>query len=180
MIDEKFIDKWGPIDIEDYEYNHIKKLVDSDIKNIHAISKATLEALLNWKASRTKGKLNWNNFEEYEKTFKVILELPKENKLEKLTELAGFGVSISSAILHFIYPSEFPIIDIRAVETLQATGYIDKNKSIYSIRDTIKGYYFYRSVILEIAKTCRKSLREIDKALFKYHKIKLSKFNQSL
>jgi len=175
MIDEKFIDKWGPIDIEDFEYNNIKRLVEGDIKKIISISKATLEALLNWKASRTKGKLNWENFEDYEKKFKEILELPKENKLGKLTELAGFGVSIASAVLHFIYPNEFPIIDIRTVETLQATDYIDKNKSIYSIRDTIKGYYYYRSVILDIAKKCKKSLRDVDKALFKYHKINLSK-----
>jgi len=173
MIDENFINKWEPIDLEDYEYNNIKKLVDNDINNIKCISKTSLEALLNWKASRTKGKLDWDNFEEYEKIFKKILELPKENKLAKLTKLAGFGVSISSAILHFIYPNEFPIIDFRTVETLKALGYIDKNRSIYSIRDTIKGYYYYRSVVLDIAKKCKKNLRDVDKALFKYHKIKL-------
>ena len=174
MIDEKFIDKWGQVDLEEYEYNHIKKLVDKDIETINVISKATLEAILNWKASRTKGKVNWENFKDYSNAFKEILELPPEKKLEKLTDLAGFGVSIASAILHFIYLDEFPIVDIRTVETLQAIGYIDKNKSVYSVRDTIKGYFYYRSVILDIAKTYEKSLREIDKTLFKYHKIKLS------
>ena len=32
MIDEEFIYKWGPIDIENYEYNHIRNLVDCDKK----------------------------------------------------------------------------------------------------------------------------------------------------
>lgn len=175
MIDEEFVDKWGPIDLEDYEYNNIKKSVDNDIRNINGISKATLKALLDWKASRTKGKVNWDNFKQYKEIFKEILELLKEDKLKKLTELAGFGIPIASTLLHFIYPNEFPIIDIRTVESLQALGYIDKNKSLYSIRDTIKGYYFYRSVILDIVRKCKKSLRDVDKALFKYHKIKLSK-----
>ena len=41
------------------------------------------------------------------------------------------------------------------------------------IRDTTEGYYSYRSIIMEIAKKMKRKLREIDKALFKFHKIKL-------
>ncbi len=41
-----------------------------------------------------------------------------------------------------------------------------------AIRDTIKGYHIYRSIILEISKKVKRKLREIDKALFKFHKIK--------
>ena len=63
-------------------------------------------------------------------------------------------------------------MDVRTVEALQLLGYIDKDYKVSSIRDTIKGYYSYRSIILDISKKTNKKLREIDKALFKFHKIK--------
>ena len=63
-------------------------------------------------------------------------------------------------------------MDVRTVEALQLLGYIDKDIKMSTIRDTIEGYHIYRSKILEISKQVKRNLREIDKALFKFHKIK--------
>ena len=63
-------------------------------------------------------------------------------------------------------------MDFRTIEALQLLGYIDKTVKVSAIRDTIKGYHTYRSIIMEIAKKVKRKLREIDKALFKFHKIK--------
>jgi hypothetical protein len=61
-------------------------------------------------------------------------------------------------------------MDVRTCETLYHHGYI-KSK----IRDE-KRYPDFRKAILGIQKQCGQySLRQIDKALFAYHKLELSK-----
>ena len=167
---EEFIDKWSNIDVDEYEYNNIIKLVKNDIESQqHTITESTFERILNWKSIRSKGNIRKQNYEEFSKTFTEILSI--ENKLEKLIELYGIHVSIASCILHFIYPDDYPIIDFRTIEALQLLGYINKDAKMSDIRDTIKGYYTYRSIVLEISKKVKRKLREIDKALFKFHKI---------
>ncbi|TKJ18039.1 MAG: hypothetical protein CEE43_18985 [Promethearchaeota archaeon Loki_b32] len=165
-LDEEFIDKWANTDIEEYEYNNIIKLVKNDIETENTITKDTFERIINWKSARSKGYTRKREYEEYKNTFTKILSV--ENKLEKLEGLYGIGVPIASTILHFIYPDIYPIIDVRTIETLQSLGDIDKDVK----RDTIKGYYIYRTIILDMSKKTSRTLREIDKALFKFHKIK--------
>jgi len=169
-LDEEFIDKWSNIDVEEYEYNNIIELVKNDIETEHTIIESTFERIMNWKSARSKGYTSKREYEEYENTFTKILSV--ENKLEKLDDLFGIGVPIASTILHFIYPDNYPIIDFRTIEALQFLGYINKDIKVSDIKGTIKGYYSYRSIIMEIAKKVKRTLREIDKALFKFHKIK--------
>lgn len=169
-MDEAFIDKWSNIDVDEYEYNSIIKLVKNDIETQHTISESTFDRIINWKSPRSKGNIHKQKYEEISKTFTEILSI--ENKLEKLKGIYGIGISIASCILHFIYPDDYPIVDVRTVEALQSLGYIDKDVKVSAIRDTIKGYHTYRSKILEISKKVKRKLREIDKALFKFHKIK--------
>ena len=52
----------------------------------------------------------------------------------------------------YISWDDYPIVDIRTIEALQLLGYIDKDVKVSAIRDTIKGYHIYRSIILEISK----------------------------
>jgi len=169
-LDEEFIDKWSNIDVDEYEYNSVIELVKNDIETQHTIIESTFERIMNWKSARSKGNIRKREYEEYKNTFTKILSV--ENKLEKLDDLFGIGVPIASTILHFIYPDDYPIVDFRTVEALQLLGYIDKDIKMSDIRDTIEGYYSYRSIIMEIAKKVKRKLREIDKALFKFHKIK--------
>lgn len=169
-MDEEFIDKWSNIDVDEYEYNNIIKLVKNDIETENTITESTFERIINWKSARSKGYTRKREYEEYKNTFTEILTT--ENKLEKLTDLYGIGVSIASTILHFIYPDVYPIIDFRTIEALQLLGHINKDVKMTDIRDAIKGYDSYRSIILEISKKVKRKLREVDKALFKFHKIK--------
>ena len=169
-MDEEFIDKWSNIDVGEYEYNDIIKLVKNDIETQHTISEFTFDRIINWKSPRSKGNIHKQKYEEISKTFTEILFI--ENKLEKLKGIYGIGISIASCILHFIYPDDYPIVDVRTVEALQLLGYIDKDVKVSAFRDTIKGYHTYRSKILEISKKVKRKLREIDKALFKFHKFK--------
>lgn len=84
-----------------------------------------------------------------------------------LDELYGIGVPVASTILHFIYPSIFPIMDVRAAEALYYSGYLNAKSR------TQNNYANYRRVITDIAQQNKCSLRELDKALFAYHKKKL-------
>ena len=98
---EEFIDKWSNIDVDEYEYNNIIKLVKNDIETQHTIIESTFERIMNWKSARSKGNIRKREYEEYKNTFTKILSV--ENKLEKLKDLYVIGVSIASTILHFIY-----------------------------------------------------------------------------
>ncbi len=175
-INFAFIKKWESINIEEFEYRRILDLVKKDIETHKTITKSTLKEILTWKSPRTKGKVDWNNYKEYLDKLNRILNLSEEEKINTILNLAGIGVSVGSTILHFIYPNKFPIVDFRTVRALQHERYLDKTKSVSFYSGTAKGYKIYKSVILTIKKKYKRwSLRQIDKALFAYHKIELYK-----
>ncbi len=41
-LDEEFIDKWSNIDVDEYEYNNIIKLVKNDIETENTITESTI------------------------------------------------------------------------------------------------------------------------------------------
>ncbi len=179
MINKRFIEKWSSIDLEEYKYEYVKKLVEKDIKTKKSISEFTFRAILKWKAKRARGYLE-ENYEQYFKTFKEVLELPNNDKIEKLITLEGIGVLLASTILHFIYPNEFPIIDKRTIDMLQYKDCIDKNISRESVKGDVNRYYYYRSIILNLSELYKLSLRQIEKALSKYHNLFESKIDYKL
>ena len=73
---------------------------------------------MDWKAPRAKGKVNWDDFESYQRIIKYATEAPDEIKLAILCSLDGVGVPVASTILHFVYPDMFPIVDNRVTEVL--------------------------------------------------------------
>jgi len=134
------------------------------------MSKGTFERILIWKSPRLKGIAKLNEFHIYAEGLKRCLEAPEDKKLRILDDLYGIGVPTASTILHFIYPNEFPIMDVRTAEVLFYSGYIESKK-----RDQ-KRYVPFLSAIMDIAHDYPKwSLRQIDKALFAYHKIALKR-----
>lgn len=175
IIDDVFIESWGQkydkIEGDDETYKKIVEKVKQNISKIGTISSETFEDIYNWKAARAKGYVNWDNYHKYDEVFRIALQAPKDKKIEILIDLSGVGVPFASTILHFIYPKIFPIVDFRTVEVLQNAGYLEKSKSLYHFRNTIQGYGLFCSVILDIGRQNKKrSLRQIDKSLFAYHK----------
>lgn len=175
IIDDAFIEKWGEkydeIEGDDKQYGIIIGKVKDDVSNICTISSKTLEDIYNWKAARAKGYVNWEDYHKYEEAFRNALQALKDKKIEILIDLPGVGIPLASTILHFIYPTIFPIVDFRTVEVLKNAGYLEKSKSLYYFRNTIKGYDLFCSAILDIGQQNQKrSFRQIDKSLFAYHK----------
>jgi hypothetical protein len=95
---------------------------------------------------------------------KLALLIGPDNKLPGLEAPSG------STILHFIHPEIMPIIDVRTAEVLFAAGLVPTKH-----RD-LKRYETSRRAIDQIRNRCSGwSLREIDRALFAYHKQVLDK-----
>jgi hypothetical protein len=116
-----------------------------------------------------KGIVKLDKFIVYEKGIADAHRAEEDQKLIILLRLYGIGPPVGSTILHFMYPNSFPIIDIRTAETLHYAGRIKSSSTNFLHHAS------FRSEMLKIAKENSSfTLREIDRALFAYHKIDLS------
>lgn len=174
-LSHDFFKQWGEvydrIETDEDEYQHILKNTESEIVLLNNISKKNFLNILNWKSPRLKGKVNLSRFElDYSPAFiEIIRSKSKLDKIKIITSLRGIAVPAGSTILHFIYPNDFPIMDIRTAEALCHFNIL-KNKA-----RTITNYSKFSDAINELKINYNISLRAIDRALFSYHKIKLNK-----
>jgi hypothetical protein len=85
------------------------------------------------------------------------------NKVEPLTSLDGIGVPVASAILLFIDPDRFTVIDGRAWNMLQETKYLSQE---LSEDPTVDEYLMYLGACWTLANKYDVSLRTLDRALW--------------
>ncbi len=178
MIDSAFVTRWGPRYGEkegvDDEYAQIKTIVSQEMRtSSKAISRETFERIVHWKAPRLLGKgwvgrqLQRGSYKEhYAPAIKACLKAPSEDKIFAL-EAPGIGAPVASTILHFMYPTKLPIMDVRTVEVLNHYHYFDwKTRSR-------QNYQSFTKTMIRLRKETGYSLRTIDRALFAFHKIQL-------
>jgi len=176
VIDDEFIAKWDSQydEGDESEYRCLVKRVRTQVQSLGVISRQTFEHIYDWKAARAKRHVRWKKFRIYTKGLREALRAADDRRVAILDDLPGIGIPVASTLLHFIYPKRFPIVDYRTVEALQDLDCLDKSRSLYSFRDTPEGYGVFRQVMLNIARQHPKwSLRQIDRALFAYHKKEL-------
>ncbi len=177
MIDSEFIERWIPDDTENkYEqrYKELIEKVKKEISEDRTLKIETFKRIYRWKTrDRSKGHLNLKNYELYEKAITSLLSKIEENKkIKNLTDLNGIRFAVASTILHFIFPEDFPILDVRTANTLW-----DKRVLIKKLGDNLKDYLLYRDSILKIREKCKIfSLRQIDRSLFTYNEKKQGLF----
>lgn len=171
QIDNQFIRDWASgyddpnIGGDEADYNLILAKVSDEISNIGTLSGETFTQVMDWKASRAKGKVNWDDFASYQRIIKYATKAPDEIKLAILCSLDGVGVPVASTILHFVYPDRFPIVDYRVTEVLYDAGKLT-SQSI-----TQSSYKVYMKVIMDICGEIACDIRTLDRALFAYHKL---------
>ena len=91
-------------------------------------------------------------------------------RLRLLTLLNGVGVPVASTILHFAFPDKYPIMDVRAVTTLThldlwtRPGPVQPGFTGFSVAD----WQVYTRLMRDHAKRLDVTLRELDKALWKF------------
>ena len=178
-INARFIGKWHPKydekESDEEEYNAIIDLVCRDIEASRTIKKATFEKIIRWKSPRSKGLIAWDDYGRYRRTIRRSTEISDDEKMKVLVELPGIGAPVAATILHFIYPGVFPIYDFRTVETLRHFGYLGR-KTV-----SVANYHEFRKAISDIQIAVRRyNLRQIDRALFAYHKINTGIFRNGL
>jgi hypothetical protein len=173
-IDYEFIQKWEPkydeIASDEEEYQNLINIVGLETRNTQTITIVTFERIIDWKSPRAKGKIDWRKYRIYEKALRSIIVSERVNKMSDLVALPGIGAPVASVILHYIFPSLFPIYDFRTVEVLHHFGYL-QSKTV-----SVTCYPEFRYAIRKIQNDLiQYNLRQIDRALFAFHKIN---FNQ--
>jgi len=131
-------------------------------------SREDLEWIIEWKVGVfTKPilkHLRKNDDEEIQaKVEEAVHEPDIRSKIEALTSLNGIGVPVASAILMFINEDRFTVIDERAWNVLQETGYLGQELSDDPTADE---YLLYLGACWAIANEYDVSLRTLDRALW--------------
>jgi hypothetical protein len=83
-------------------------------------------------------------------------------KLHALTALRGVDVTVGAAILHFFYPSRFPIFDIHARKTLRRAAIWTRGVNDSSV----EAWVDYVRIMRRLSRRLGVSLRKLDKALY--------------
>jgi hypothetical protein len=82
-------------------------------------------------------------------------------RMSALLELAGVGVPTASTLLFCAFPSDYPILDVRALESLGI-----RSRSTYPVKFWLEYLYACR----QLARSSGVSIRTLDKALWQYSK----------
>jgi thermostable 8-oxoguanine DNA glycosylase len=115
-----------------------------------------------WKTGRSKPRVASNGEQEVERATRTAFEAQDEaERIEALLELNGIGIPTASVLLHFAFPREYPILDVRALESLGQRG-----RTTYSVSYWLK----YLDACRRLAEEHGVSLRVLDKALWQYSK----------
>jgi len=179
QINDDFIREWEAkydnIEPDEGEYQRLVAVVAREVNLRGTISQGTFVAIWKWKkAIRRLDLVRMDEYETlYANAFRRAAQEPPHRRLAVLigpnTKLPGVGAPTGSTVLHFMDPG-MPIIDVRTVEVLFTAGLISTKS-----RD-LNHYEEYRHAISEIERRCpRWSIRQIDRALFAYHKIVMQK-----
>jgi hypothetical protein len=115
-----------------------------------------------WKTERSKRRVASNSEPAIELATRRVFRSRDEGKrIETLTGLDGVGVPTGSALLYFAFPDDYPILDVRALESLG-----QKARTVYPINFWLE----YLLACRRIAGEANVSIRTLDKALWQASK----------
>lgn len=140
------------------------------------LSKSEFTTICLWKSRRPKKYYNENLESEIKNQTKLAFLEDNDDKakIELLTQLRGVSIPTASAILSVTDPKNYPIIDIRCIESLKDLGLISWDNI------NINNWMEYLTIVRNIADQHKKTAREIEKGLFTYNRIKLDKTFRNL
>jgi hypothetical protein len=116
-----------------------------------------------WKTDRSRPKAEANTARAVEDATGCALSSPEEAiRMQALLELKGVGVPTGSALLYFAFPSDYPILDVRALESLGHT----ETHTTYSVAFWLD----YLGACRSLARDLGISIRTLDKALWQHSK----------
>ena len=116
-----------------------------------------------WKTVRSRPKVAANSARAVVDATRRALTAGDDEamRMSALLELAGVGVATASTLLYFVFPDDYPILDVRALESLGV-----KPRSIYPV----SFWLAYLDSCRTLARTAGVSIRTLDKALWQHSK----------
>ena len=118
--------------------------------------------MCSWKTVRSRPKVAENTEAAVvDATRRALSAGDEATRIGALLELEGVGVPTASTLLYFAFPDDYPILDIRALESLGV-----KPRSTYPVSFWLE----YLGACRELARRAGVSLRTLDKALWQYSK----------
>jgi hypothetical protein len=180
IIDDAFIREWHPkydwIQNDEIEYQRLVPQVARDMASTGTVSEKTFLAIWKWKgAMRVIGHVMLAAYGTlYAPAFRRAASEPPERKLATLiapgVKLPGVEAATGSTVIHFMHPQLMPIIDVRTIGVLFVARLISTESK------DLAHYEEFRRAIDGIRRSCPSwTLRQIDRALFAYHKLVLDK-----
>ena len=121
-----------------------------------------LEKIAHWKSPRSAGHVNNNTGEYVKEITGFALEAKEErSRIEILTVLSGVECPTASVILHFFHPDPYPILDYRALWSL--------NTEVPKQYD-FSFWWSYVEACRKLAQQFGVNMRVLDRALWSYSK----------
>jgi DNA-binding transcriptional ArsR family regulator len=121
-----------------------------------------LREVCRWKTPRSASKIAANsNGAAVTATRQALATSDETARMSALLELKGVGVPTASALLMFAFPDEYPILDVRALESLGV-----KQRSTYPIAFWLA----YLDCCRNLARLHGVHIRTLDKALWQHSK----------
>jgi hypothetical protein len=115
-----------------------------------------------WKTTRSRSKVASNTEAAVvEATGKAFATRDEATRMSTLLQLEGVGVPTASTLLYVAFPDDYPILDVRALESLGV-----KPRSQYPLSFWLQ----YLAACRELARTCGVTIRTLDKALWQHSK----------
>jgi hypothetical protein len=115
-----------------------------------------------WKTVRSRPKVAANSEAAVvDATGRALSAAEEETRISALLELAGVGVPTASTLLYFVFPDDYPILDVRALESLGV-----RPRSVYPV-----GFWLdYLNTCRALARRAGVDIRTLDKALWQHSK----------
>jgi hypothetical protein len=119
-----------------------------------------LVAVCAWKTPRSRPRVAANSDDAVvDATGRALASLDEATRFAALLELAGVGAPTASTLLYFAFPNDYPILDVRALESLGV-----RSRSTYPV----SFWLVYLETCRGLARRSGVSIRTLDKALWQY------------
>lgn len=144
------------------EYDHeIESVLAPQVRARGYFTKPEFERMCAWKTPRSKPKVASNSADYIKAVTQTALSTKSEQlRIEILTLLNGVSWPTASVILHFCHAEAYPILDFRALWSLG----VEASQVTYNFAL----WQEYTEVCRTLAKRSNLSMREVDRALWKY------------
>jgi hypothetical protein len=117
-------------------------------------------AVCAWKTVRSRPKVAANSAQAVTRaTARALSPVSEEARIGALLELEGVGVPTASTLLYVAFPEDYPILDVRALESLGM-----RSRSTYPV----SFWLAYLEACRRLAREAGVSLRTLDKALWQH------------